>query len=81
MYSRPAVVESHSQAEGGAFVVDDVVLAIVVEHQRVENGEIKQIQVEPVVLVRVDALYLFAVRTVVEADTFPPEQTTIIILQ
>jgi len=66
------MVETHSQPMSFAIVVDGVVLAVIVIHQRVDDGKIKQVVVVVVIVVRFYCLsHLVAVLVVVEADFAP----------
>ena len=72
--SRSSVVEPDDQTVSARSVRQRVVFAVEVVHERVDDGEVEQIEVETTLVVRLHrALNLLAVRPVVEPVLRPPQ--------
>jgi len=72
--SRSSVVEPDDQAVSARSIRQRVVFAVEVVHERVDDGEVEQIEVETTIVVRLHrTLNLLAVRPVVEAVLRPPQ--------
>ena len=67
------MVESNDQSVCARVVAERVVFAVEVVHQRVDHGEVEQVQVEATLVVRLDRpSHLVAVRPIVEPVLRPP---------